>query len=815
MAEILETSPASGSAGARRAKAPSTGSVPLADILFLTLRHWPWILLSIAVCVGVAYFYLVRIPDVYSRSAEILIKDENKGQSSGAEEFANFGLFQSKTNIHNEITNLKAKDLMEQVVNRLALDINYYRSGRFHDEVAYGTGLPVKVVLDGVPAESSVSFTLSVDDNGGVTISNITDTEGNADNKKYAGHLDGAIRTSIGSITVLPTPVYAKGTPVELKVQKCPVSAARDSYNARLGVNLANEQVSILRLTLSDQSPQRADAVLNELIAAYNENWIRDKNQIAVSTSNFINDRIGVIESELGNVDSDISSYKSANLIPDFSAAASMYMSQNQSTQAAILEVNNQLAMARYIRAYLTADGSDDQLLPVNTGLQSNNIQSMIGEYNSKLLQRNNLKEKSSETNPLVTQYDSQLKAQRVAMVRSIDNEIAALNTQLNSLRGTESKTVSQLASNPTQAKNLLSVERQQKVKESLYLYLLQKREENELSQAFTAYNTRIVNKPGPSGVPPTPNRSNTLMIAFVIGLVIPFGVTAVKELSNTRVRGRKDVEHIVTPFLGEIPLHGNPKKNEETSKEIIVKPGKRDIINESFRVLRTNVEFMNNSISGGNVTAFTSFNPGSGKSFISINLGMSIALKDKRVLVIDGDMRHGSTSAYVGSPEKGLADYLSGGVDDIDSLPVRYDEHAGLYILPVGSIPPNPTELLETKRFGDLIKHVRGKYDSIIIDCPPIEVVADAQIIDRHVDHTFFIIRAGLFERSMLPELDRLYDEKKYRNMAFILNGTRNEEGRYGYSHSYRYGYGYGYGYGYNYGTDDSGKPHRHRRKH
>lgn len=796
-----------GSIKMARGNAAQAGTIPLSDIFFMTLHHWPWILLSVFICVGAAYIYLLRTPNVYTRSAEILIKDDTKGQSTGGEEFANLGLFQSNTNIQNEMTNLQAKDLMEEVVKRLGLDINYYHSGRFHDIVAYGYDLPVKLSVTGFPDEESFSMNLSVDKDGKVTIADLSVPERDGFSKSYNGKLNDTITTPIGKMVVSPSHNYRKGETVDLIVSKMPISVARDSYNARLSVAMSNEKGTVIKLTMADPSTQRADEVLNTLIGVYNENWIRDKNQIAVSTSNFINDRLGVIESELGNVDSDISSYKSANLVPDVEAAASMYMAQSQQTQAQILEVNNQLSMARYIRSYLTADGTHDQLLPANTGLQSTNVQSLIGEYNEKLLQRNSLVAKSSDKNPLVAQLDEQLGAQRQAIVRTIDNEIIALNTQLKSLRGSEAQTVSKLASNPTQAKNLLSTERQQKVKESLYLFLLQKREENELSQAFTAYNTRIVNKPGASGVPPTPNRRNILAIAFLVGLVIPFGVTYVRETNNTKVRGRKDVEHLAVPFLGEIPQDNKDsrQKNKADKSEvnaIIVHEGRRDIINEAFRVLRTNVEFMCGSVQGCKVIALTSFNPGSGKSFISANLGMSIALKGKNVLIVDGDMRHGSTSAYVGSPAKGLSNYLSGGESDISDVIVKDGKCGSLFFLPVGAIPPNPTELLESPRFGELMKQLRDEFDYIIIDCPPIEVVADAQIIDQYADRTFFIVRAGLLERSMLPELDRLYDEKKYRNMAFILNGTSNEQGRYGYSHSYRYGYGYGYGYGYNYGN-------------
>ncbi|MDE7147742.1 MAG: polysaccharide biosynthesis tyrosine autokinase, partial [Duncaniella sp.] len=382
------------------------------------------------------------------------------------------------------------------------------------------------------------------------------------------------------------------------------------------------------------------------------------------------------------------------------------------------------------------------------------------------------------------------------------------LNMQISSLQGSQASTTSKIASNPSQAKYLLSVERQQKVKESLYLFLLQKREENELSQAFTAYNTKIVERPGGSSLPTFPNKRNVLMVSFLLGLAIPFGIIYFKESNNTKVRGRKDVEHLAVPFLGELPQHGHDKKNvADEANTIVVEGGKRDIINEAFRVLRTNVEFMCNSSEGNKVIAMTSFNPGSGKSFVSMNLGMAIALKGKKVLIVDGDMRHGSTSAYMGSPARGLADYLSGAVADVDPLIVKTPECQNLQVLPIGSIPPNPTELLESPRFGELIGELKARFDYVIIDCPPIEVVADAQIIDKFADRTFFVIRAGLFERSMLPELDRLYEEKKYRNMSFILNGSRNDQGRYGYSHTYRYGYGYGYGYGYNYGTVDKKK--------
>ena len=803
MTDQKETSGKSTAAGG------ASGMMPLTDIIFLTLHHWPWILLSIFICVGMAYVYLLRTPNVYTRSAQVQLKDDSKIRRSRSDmdELVSMGVLSSGSNIQNEIHNLKSKDLMEEVVRRLGLDVNYYVDGSFHDKVVYGYDQPVKLTVVDYPDDGSYSLDLNVTPAGKVTITNLTgsDTEYSG---SFTGTLSDTISTPIGKVVVTPYQGYDPEDKVSLKIRKRPLIAARNSYNGRLGVSIPkDDEGSVVNLTMSDQSVQRADDVLNTLIGVYNENWIRDRNQIAVSTSSFINDRLGVIESELGNVDSDISSYKSANLVPDFNAAASMYMSQDQQNQTQIQNVDNQLAMARYIKSYLTTEGSHDRLLPANTGLQNSTLQSLIGEYNSTLLQRNGLLAKSSDKNPLVVQLDGQLDAQRLAIAGTIDNEIIALNTQLKSLRASEARTISRLASNPTQAKNLLSVERQQKVKESLYLFLLQKREENELSQAFTAYNTRVINRPGDSGVPPTPHRGRILGMAFLLGLALPFGVTYLKEMSNTKVRGRKDIKDLTIPFLGEIPQYAPSSKGDEDTRRILVKGGKRDIINEAFRVLRTNVQFMCNSTEGTKVIALTSFNPGSGKSFISVNLGMSMALKGKKVLVIDGDMRHGSTSSYIDSPRVGLASYLSGSESDVRKLIVTVPECDTLSILPIGPVPPNPTELLETPRFASMINNLKGDYDYIIVDCPPIEVVADTQIIDQYVDRTFFIIRAGLFERSMLPDLEHIYDEKKFHNIALILNGTRNEQGRYGYSHSYRYGYGYGYGYGYNYGTDGKKK--------
>lgn len=772
--------------------------LPLSDVFTMTLRHWPWIILSVVICVGFATLYILRTPKVYTRSAEIQIKDNEDG--AAPTEFKDLGLFQSSSNVQDEIAILDSRDLMEEVVRRLNLDNSYYREGFFHDSIAYGTNLPIDLTIKDIPEAAAVSLKIKVNKSGNVTLSDIKMPKKELPDKTYTGMLNDTIMTAIGKMVVKPTSEYKKGKDVDLIFRKTPFESACKSFSGRLGVSMTDKDGNVITLTMADQSQQRADDVLSMLITVYNESWIRDKNQITVSTSNFIDERLGVIEDELGNVDSDISAYKSANLIPDVKAAASMYMEKSQKAEEEILKLNNMLQMMKDIRSYLNSHNSNNQLMPsmpANGGVSSQGITTQINDYNKRVLQRNALAEKSSEQNPIVIQLDGQIAAQRKAIMSTVDNEIADLSNKLKTYRGSEAQTTSRIATNPTQAKNLLSVERQQKVKEELYLFLLQKREENELSQSFTAYNTKIVNRPGPSDVPPSPRKMHVLGLAFLLGLAIPFGVTYVRESNNTKLRGRKDIKQLKVPFLGEIPQDpaSKGKKAKNSDRTILVKAGARDIVNEAFRVLRTNVEFLAAADGSSSVIAVTSFNPGSGKSYITVNLAMSIALKDKKVLVIDGDMRRGSASAYVDSPSKGLSNYLSGAISDVNSVIVKSKDCERLNVLPVGSVPPNPSELLGLPKFAEMLEALKSQYDFIFIDCPPIEMVADTQIIDRYADRTFFIIRAGLLERAMIPEVDNLYESKKYKNMALILNGTSNLKGRSG------YGYGYGYGNGYKYG--------------
>ena len=772
--------------------------IRIQDLFYLCLRKWYWFILSLAVCLSVAVWYLLTTPPVYTRTASMLIKDDSKGKSaSGMEDFADFGMFTTNTNINNEMVMLKSPDLMREVVSRLNLNMNYHADGRFHRRTIYGGQLPAKAILVDFPENEAVAFTMLLAKGGNVTLFDFN-RNGEKTEERFTGTLNDTISTSVGRILVVPTSSYVKEQEALLYVSHAPLQSVAAAYSSGLGVSQNDQKSNIIYLSLTDVSIQRAEDVLNTLIAVYNENWVKDKNQIAISTSMFINERLGVIEGELGNVDNDISSYKSEHLLPDVQAAASMYMAQANEANATIKELNNQVYMTRYIRNYLTDETNKFHLLPANSGVVNSNLSTQIAEYNNKLLERNSLVSHSSVKNPLVKEMDASLNALRNALVSSIDNQLVSLNAQIKSQQNYRGQVTSQIASNPNQAKYLLSVERQQKVKESLYLYLLQKREENELSQAFTAYNTRIINMPGGSMAPVAPVKKNILLVAFALGLLIPVVIIFMAEIMNTAIRGRKDLENLTIPFVGEIPLGFRKKKFsrkvQEQNTAIVVKEKSRNVINEAFRVVRTNLEFMQNKEADSHVIMVTSANPGSGKTFISFNLSACLGIKGKRVIVIDLDLRKGSLSQYVNKPKKGISDYLAGDVDDIKEVIVKPAGDAKLDIVPVGTMPPNPTELLFSERLEQLIAGLRKEYDYIFIDCPPVEIVADAAIINKLADMTLFIVRAGLLDRSMLPEIEKLYTDKKYKNMSLILNGTDSGSGRYGYKYGYKYGYHYGY---------------------
>ena len=787
-------------------------SLSYLDMVMLCLRHWPWFVLSLFLCLGAATLYLLSTPKTYTRTMSVLVKSGSDTKSTEIKALEELGVGNLTTEISDEVVAIHSPAAIYDMVKRLHLDINYYRHSFFRDEPLYAETLPVEVEFHELDDNTTAGFTLALREDGTALLSDVT-LRGVPVEKGCRVIIGKKCKTPFGAITVKPTLYYKKGMQTEILVKRIGYLAAAQRYGALVTAELQAKTENIIDIICVDNSISRAENILKTIVNIYNENWVRNRNQISVSTNEFIKERLAVIEDELGDVDDNIAGYKSAHAMPDVTAVAAQAMGEQTAADQQRQAISNQLYMVRYVRNYVTDPSHAKQLLPASSGIGNSAVEAQIAAYNEKLLERNNLVANSSEKNPLVGDLDVALGNLKSAIVNSLDNTQLTLNSQLSSVQTVRSQAVGKLSANPQQANHLLSIERQQKVKESLYLFLLQKREENELSQAFTAYNTRIIADPWGSNAPTSPVRNKILLIALAIALAVPASFFILRENLNSKVRGRKDLENLTIPFIGELPLW-KPKKGEETTNDgyrFVVRQHGRDITNEAYRVVRTNLEFMTNQESKCKMIMLTSFNPGSGKTFISANLGASFAIRDSRVICIDLDLRHGSLSGFVGSPRKGLTNYLSGYESSYEDLIVHHSiGDKSLDILPMGKVPPNPTELLYSPKLKPMLDQLRKKYDYIFVDCPPVEIVADATIVSHEADVTIFIVRAGLLERSMLPELQKNYEEKKYNNMVLLLNGTDAEHhygyGRYGYGYG-RYGYGYGrygkgYGYGYYYGS-------------
>ena len=737
---------------------------------------------------------------VYTCATSVLIKAEDS--KSGAEEqLQELGIQQTSSNMTNEMLSLNTMEVAAEIVNRLDLETDYTHEGVLHDELVYGLNLPVSVRFDGLADNETATLTLTLRPDSAVVIEDMT-RGGESLDGNVTLRLGQTADSPLGKITVLPSPYYRKGTSDVLSVSRHAADAVIASVQRRISAELRDKNSTIIDIRYKDVSVARAKDVLSTLVAVYNENWVKDRNRISVSTSEFIKERLGVIEQELGSVDRDISSYKSENLVPDVQQVSTAAMSQATEAEQQSRTIDNQLYMARYIRNYLLDGNHENQLLPANSGIENSSIEQQIGEYNETLLKRNKHLAISSAQNPLVMDLDQNLATMRRTIIHSLDNEVTMLQTQQRTVQHSHNQATAKIAANPKQAQYLLSVERQQKVKESLYLFLLQKREENELSQAFTAYNTRLLEPPHVGSEPAEPVNLTVMLVAFLLGLAVPAAVIFVRENLNTNVRGRKDLEKLKMPFVGEIPYAGTGKKKRHRHSgahqptPIQVEASNHNSVNEAFRLVRTNIEFMLGYDGDRRVIMLTSIHPDSGKTFISVNLATAFALKDKRVILLDLDLRKGSLSRYADRPNQGLSNYLSGQASDYVPLLKHVNS---VDILPCGTLPPNPAELLFSPRLRTLLDELRQQYDYIIMDCPPLEVVADAAILNPYADLTLFVIRSQMFDRSLLPEVEEWYETKKYKNLSVILNGTTESYGRYGY---HRYGY-HRYGYHYGYGND------------
>ena len=761
--------------------------VNIIDLLVYFASRWKWFLVSVIVFGGLAWLHYARSPRVYFRSATVIIKDpSNKTSTAGLDRYDNFI---NKVNVANEILQFRSKRLMREVVLRVHADVSYRCKDGLHYDELY-TQAPVSVSFHDMLPEQSMSLTVTPADSVSVMVSGL---DGKDEPRRV--RLNDTVSVAQGSLVVSPTNYYSpKWKNVPVQVTKMPLESMVNYYRGAVGIRQEEEESSILTLSLKDSSPARAEDVLNMLIAVYNEEAIRDKNQVAVNTANFINERLIIIEGELGGVESDLESFKRENRIVDIGSTAGMYMSESQKYNADALELETQLRLAAYIKDYLTDPKKETDLIPSNTGIGDQNIEGQISLYNAAKLKRDRLIDDSSERNPVVEELNNSLRAMKQNIIRAVDNMIVSLKVKRDDAQSREERAQQRVTSIPSKERRMLSIERQQKIKEALYLFLLNRREENALSQAMADNNARVIDSADGSDAPIAPQRNRILLLGLLVGLAVPAVACLAIMFMDTRVRNRKDIEGAVNvPFLGEIPLDRNVQK-QKNAKAVVSEHGD-DMVSESFRILRTNLTFMARKDKGVQVITFTSFNEGAGKTFISRNLAMSLSYAKKRVVLVDLDIRKATLSHHFHTHSAGVTNYLADPavtVDDIVRTQERFD------IIGAGMSAPNPAELLMDRRLDELMAELRKRYDYVIADNVPVGIIADAAIANRVADMTVFVVRAGKLDRRQLPDLEKLYQDRKLNNMALVLNGVDPKRPGYGYGYGYGYGhYGYGYGYG------------------
>lgn len=771
--------------------------VNLADVFLYLASKWKWFLLSVAVLGGLSWYHWAKSPLVYYRSATVIIKDpSSKTSTAGLDRFDNFI---NKVNVANEILQFRSKRLMREVVTRLHADVSYTVQDGLRRTELY-TSSPVAVRFPDASPEQPLGLTVTAKDKGHVQLNGFQGFGPSAEGRSLTVRLGDTVSVSPGlHVVVTATNDYGtgwQGRPVE--VRKSPLDAVADRYRNSIGIQQEEEESSILTLSVKDNSAARAEDVLNMLITVYNEEAIKDKNQVAVNTADFINERLIIISRELGGVETELEDFKRTNLVVDLGATTGYTMGDAQKYGTEALELETQLRLAGYIKEYLTDPSKETGLIPSNTGISDMNIENQISLYNTAKLKRDRLLGESSENNPVVLELNNSLRSMKQSIIRAVDNLIVSLDVKRQDATARERRAQGRVLSIPRKEREMLSIERQQKIKESLYLYLLNKREENALSQAMADNNARVIDSADGPSSPVAPDRNRMLALGVLSGLFLPGVVFLCILFMDTRVRSRKEIEGALSvPFLGTIPYDRKRKGSDLTQTEA----DGESAVSEAFRLLRTNMAFMSRKGAPQQVVTFTSFNEGAGKTFVARNLALSLTYAKKRVVLLDLDIRKGTLSRHFGAGHVGVTNYLADPsltVDDVIQHLEAFD------IVPAGAVAPNPAELLMDDRLDGLVSVLRERYDYVIADNVPVGLIADASIANRIADLTLFVVRAGRLDRRQLPDIERLYTEHKLRNMAVVLNGVDHHGNGYGYGYG-RYGYGYGYGYG---------KKHKHSRR-
>lgn len=771
----------------------------LAELWGMVWGHKVWYVVSVLFFIAAGAFYLYRTPQVYDRYVKVIIDESSQAATMRNLGVATAGAMKLGTsnNVENEMEAFASPDLMKIVVERLGLQTRYFEKQFLRKVELYKNG-PVEMRLAGGNPRSSFSFDVRNNGDGTLTLSSFRIKKDKI-KAEVTGTLGDTLQTPAGAVVIYPVESENEFK-YPIRVQWSNSMSTAKYYDRILGVSLSGKESSVVVLSMEDTYPSRSEMILGSLVDVYNEIWISGKNKSLINTAEFIDERLGRIENELAAVENLLKEYKSDNGLTDIKITAKSFVDEASLYAEKSFEISNQLSVAGFIRSYLNDPKNYASLIPSNLGLTGTAVENQIKEYNEGVLLRDRLLADSSENNPLIADLNAGIVSMRSAILRSVENLISSLELQLAKIDSQEKKILGRMSSNSDQEIHLMALERQQQVTQNLYVFLLQKREENELAALVNVGNTRVIMSPNGPQKPIAPSKKMVALAMLMLGFGCPFMVFFLLKYFDRSVRNRGDLSSLSVPFLAEIPRYVTDEDrrrrfkrrndNDKSVCKVIVEAGKRDMMNEAFRVLRTNVDLMLGKNTGAKVVMMTSFNPNAGKTFTIMNLASSMALKKSKVLLVDLDMRKASLSKTLDIVHTGVAAYLNGKVDDY--TPYTEEIAPDLYVLPVGTLPPNPTELLSSERFVSMIDRMRQEYDYIFLDCPPIDIVADSNIITDVVDMTVFVMRANRMDKDVLPLVEQLYVDGRYRHMALILNGVDIQYKKYGYGKS-SYGYGYG----------------------
>jgi len=750
-------------------------------------KYWPWFLISVLICVFLAFLYLRYTTPIYQTKATIIIKDEKKGGiMSELSAFEDMGIFSGMgggNSIENEMGILRSKQLITDVTKKLQLNVRFYSEGDINtSEIYINKPFEIQILQENAEElEESLNFRVVKQTESGFSLK---DEETDEEITIKFGE---PITLSFATI-VINKAANVKKIEDPILINFNTVAKVADSYREKIQLNLTDKNSSLIELNLNDPIKKKAQEILDQLILEYNRQAIEDKNLVARNTASFIEDRLNIITGELDSVETGKEEFKESNQLTDIQAESQLFIENASDFNKKRQDVNTQLELSNAMIDYITKD-SDSDLLPSNLGISESGVNSVISEYNTLVLERNRILRGSTAKNPVVVDLNMQIEQIKANVLQSLQRMRSNLRIAKDDLDRQAASMGSKIASVPGKEKQYRGIERQQNIKEALYLFLLQKREETSLSLAVTAPKAKIVDRAYSLEEPVSPKRKIILLAALILGVIIPFLIIYLKYLFNNKIHSQKDMQNAIKniPLVGEIPKVG---RNEE---ELIVK-NDRSVLSEAFRILHTNLQYLlvnAGETKGANVLFVTSTVKGEGKTFAAFNLALTLANSGKKVLIMGADLRNPQLQRYEMDSKafKGISDYLVDNDLSLQSLIKKSKLHQNLDLLASGSIPPNPSELWRTAKAASLFEDLKSEYDYIVVDTAPVMLVTDTFLINRYADLTLYVVRAGYTEKKLIEFASDAKRDGKLHDVSFVLNDVKLAN--FGYGNKYGYAYG------------------------